>query len=207
MSVLHPNLDLGRSLQAVKEAGAAFIPHALSEPFREELQREIQDGPFERLPDQIGPVRQEADLFVITDAMTAYPTLTRLRAAFVTRLRQDSPQLAGLTRWWPNEAYVQRYEPGALGVSPPSGQQTVRRAGCHLHHRGQRKVRPLPDPSRRDHPRMGGRPRQPRPPARTGPAEHRGPTTVPHRQRASCWTPLLDHLPDEPEASLTACAK
>jgi hypothetical protein len=79
MSVLHPNLDLGRPLQAVKEAGAAFIPHALSEPFRQELQREIQDGPFERLPDQIGPVRQEADLFVITDAMTAYPTLTRLR--------------------------------------------------------------------------------------------------------------------------------
>ena len=118
MSVLHPNLDLDRPLQAVKEAGAAFIPHALSEPFREELQREIQDGPFERLPDQIGPVRQEADLFVITDAMTAYPTLTRLRTAFVTRLRQDSPQLAGLTRWWPNEAYVQRYEPGALGVSP-----------------------------------------------------------------------------------------
>ena len=118
MSVLHPNLDLARPLQAVREAGAAFIPHALSEPFRQELQREIQDGPFERLPDQIGPVRQEADLFVITDAMTAYPTLTRLRAAFVTRLRQDSPQLTGLTRWWPNEAYVQRYEPGALGVSP-----------------------------------------------------------------------------------------
>jgi hypothetical protein len=64
MSVLHPNLDLGRPLQAVREAGAAFIPHALSEPLRQQLQREIQDGPFERLPDQIGPVRQEADLFV-----------------------------------------------------------------------------------------------------------------------------------------------
>jgi hypothetical protein len=118
MSVLHPNLDLARPLQAVREAGAAFIPHALSEPFRQELQHEIQDGPFERLPDQIGPVRQEADLFVITDAMTAHPALARLRAQFVTRLRQDSPQLTGLTRWWPNEAYVQRYEPGALGVSP-----------------------------------------------------------------------------------------
>ena len=56
MSVLHPALDLGRPLQAVREAGAAFIPHALSEPFRQELQREIQDGPFERLPDQILPV-------------------------------------------------------------------------------------------------------------------------------------------------------
>jgi hypothetical protein len=117
-TVLHTDLDLGRSLPGLRNAGAAFIPHALSEPFRQRLQREIQDGPFERLPDQIGPVRQEADLFVITDAMTAYPTLARLRAEFVTRLRQDGPQIAGLARWWPNEAYVQRYEPGALGVSP-----------------------------------------------------------------------------------------
>ena len=36
----------------------------------------------------------------------------------VARLRRDGPRLAGLARWWPNEAYVQRYEPGALGVSP-----------------------------------------------------------------------------------------
>jgi hypothetical protein len=118
MSMLHPDLDLGGALQAVRETGAAFISHALTEPSRQRLQPEIQDGPFERLPDQIGPVRQEADLFVITDAMTAYPALARLRAELVTRLRKDGPQLAGLGRWWPTEAYVQRYEPGALGVSP-----------------------------------------------------------------------------------------
>jgi hypothetical protein len=118
MTALHPDLDLGRPLEALKEAGAAFISHALREPFRQRLQREIQEGPFGRLPDRIGPVRQEADLFVVTDAMTAYPALARLRAEFVTRLRQGGPQIAGLTRWWPNEAHVQRYEPGALGVSP-----------------------------------------------------------------------------------------
>jgi hypothetical protein len=118
MTAVHPDLDLGRPLEALREVGAAFIPHALSEPFRQRLQREIQDGPFERLPDQIGPVRQQADLFVSTDAMRDHPALDHLRADFVTRLRQDGPQLAGLARWWPNEAYVQRYEPGALGVSP-----------------------------------------------------------------------------------------
>jgi hypothetical protein len=118
MTALHPDLDLGRPLQALREVGAAFIPHALSEPFRQRLQREIQDGPFERLPDQIGPVRQQADLFVITEAMRDHPALAHLRADFVTCLRQDGPQLAGLARWWPNQAYVQRYEPGALGVSP-----------------------------------------------------------------------------------------
>ena len=118
MTALHPDLDFGRPLEALKEAGAAFIPRGLSEPLRQQLQREIQGGPFQRLPDQIGPVRQEADLFVVTDAMTAYPALARLRAEFVTRLRQDGPQLPGLARWWPNEAYVQRYEPAALGVTP-----------------------------------------------------------------------------------------
>jgi hypothetical protein len=118
MTALHPDLNLGRPLEVLREAGAAFIPRALNEPFRQQLQREIQEGPFERLPDQIGPVRQQADLFVITDTMTAHPILATLRAEFVTRLRQDGPQLTGLARWWPNEAYVQRYEPGALGVSP-----------------------------------------------------------------------------------------
>jgi hypothetical protein len=118
MTALHPDLHLGRPLEALREAGAAFIPRALNEPFRQQLQREIQEGPFERLPDRIGPVRQEADLFVVTDAMTAHPALATLRAKFVTRLRQDGPQLTGLARWWPNEAYVQRYEPGALGISP-----------------------------------------------------------------------------------------
>jgi hypothetical protein len=118
MTALHPDLNLGRPLEALREAGAAFIPRALNEPFRQQLQREIQEGPFERLPDRIGPVRQEADLFVVTDAMTAHPILATLRAEFVTRLRQDGPQIVGLARWWPNEAYVQRYEPGTLGVSP-----------------------------------------------------------------------------------------
>jgi hypothetical protein len=118
MTALHPDLSLGRPLEALREAGAAFIPRALNEPFRQQLQREIQEGPFERLPDRIGPVRQEADLFVVTDTMTAHPILATLRAEFVARLRQDGPRLTGLARWWPNEAYVQRYEPGALGVSP-----------------------------------------------------------------------------------------
>ena len=70
MTALHPDLDFGRPLEALREAGAAFIPHALSDQFRQQLQRDIEDGPFEPLPDRIGPVRQEVDLFVVTDAMT-----------------------------------------------------------------------------------------------------------------------------------------
>jgi hypothetical protein len=118
MGALRSDLDLGRPLQALTEAGAAFVPLALSEPFRARLQREIEAGPFQRLPDQIGPVRQEADLFIITGDMADHPAVARLRAEFVARVHRDGSQLPGLAGWWPNEAYVQRYEPGALGVSP-----------------------------------------------------------------------------------------
>jgi hypothetical protein len=118
MSVLHPKLDLGRPLDELTTVGGAFIAHALSESFRQHLHREIQAGPFKPLPDQIGPVRQEVDLFILSGAMTASPAVARLRTEFVKRLRQDGAQLPGLARWWPNEAYVQRYEPGALGVTP-----------------------------------------------------------------------------------------
>ena len=118
MGVFRSDLDLGRPLQTLREAGAAFIPHALSEPFRARLQRDIEAGPFQRLPDRIGPVRQEADLFIIAGDMADHPAVGRLRAELVTRVRRDGSQLPGLARWWPNEAYVQRYEPGALGVSP-----------------------------------------------------------------------------------------
>jgi len=116
--ILRSDLDLARALQALTEVGAAFIPRALSEPFREQVQREIEAGPFHRLPDQIGPVRQEADLFVITGDMADYPAVAHLCAEFVARVRRDGAQLPGLGRWRPNEAYVQRYEPDALGVSP-----------------------------------------------------------------------------------------
>jgi hypothetical protein len=118
MGVFHSDLDLRRPLSALAEAGAAFIPRALSEPFRGRLQREIEASPFQRLPDQIGPVRQEADLFIITGGMADHPTVGRLRAEFVARVHRDGSELPGLARWWPNEAYVQSYEPGALGVSP-----------------------------------------------------------------------------------------
>jgi hypothetical protein len=118
MDALQPGLDLGRPLRALTDVGAAFIPRALTERFRERLQREIQAGPFQRLPDQIGPVRQEADLFIISGGMADHPAVARLRAEFVARVRRDGSEFSGLARWRPNEAYVQRYEPGALGVSP-----------------------------------------------------------------------------------------
>jgi hypothetical protein len=98
MGILHPDLDLAHPLQALTEADAAFIPRALSEPFRGHLQDELEAGPFERLPDEIGPVRQEADLFIITGDMAHHPAVARLRPRFVTRVRRDGSQLPGLAR-------------------------------------------------------------------------------------------------------------
>jgi hypothetical protein len=112
------NLDLRQPLRDVEEAGAAYIPSALSEPFRRQLQREVEAGPFEPLPGRMGPVRTEADLFVIRDDWAAYPSVDELRTQLVALVRGHGIRVAGLDRWWPNEAYVQRYRPGTLGVSP-----------------------------------------------------------------------------------------
>jgi hypothetical protein len=116
MFALSADLDLRRPLLDVKEAGATYISTALSEPFRQQLQGEVQAGPFEPLPGQMGPVQTEVDLFVVREDWAAYPAVEELRTQLVTLVREHG--VGGLDRWWPNEAYVQRYRPGTLGVSP-----------------------------------------------------------------------------------------
>jgi hypothetical protein len=114
------NLGLRHAFESVKSFSAAFIPQALNQAFCRRVQDQLDTAPFERLPDQIGPVRQEADLVVTRGAMTDLPAVAELRDDFVTRLCQHTDEASGLAarEWWPNEAYVQRYAPGALGVTP-----------------------------------------------------------------------------------------
>lgn len=112
------DLDLGDALVAVETSGAAFLPRVLTPTFCQLLQAQLERAPFEKLPDQIGPVRQEADLFVTRGAMTDLPAVAKLRHSFVRHLRHGPATLSNIAEWWPNEAYVQRYAPGSLGVSP-----------------------------------------------------------------------------------------
>jgi hypothetical protein len=111
------DLNLGDALVAVETSGAAFLSRVLTPTFCRRLQAQLEGAPFEKLPDQIGPVRQEADLFVTRGAMTDLPAVATLRDDLVGRLRHHATASSDVADWWPNEAYVQRYARGSLGVS------------------------------------------------------------------------------------------
>ncbi|MQA85309.1 MAG: hypothetical protein GEV03_11955 [Streptosporangiales bacterium] len=120
MSALSPTLDLRRPLWAMLEAGAAFLPQALDERFRRRLRRETEAGPFERLPEEVGPygVRQQAELLAVRGDMETYPAVGELRDELVRRVRDHGRGIEGLDRWHPNDVAVQRYPAGSLGISP-----------------------------------------------------------------------------------------
>jgi len=120
MSCLRPDLDLRDALRGTLALGAAFVPAALDEPFRRRLLSEVEDGPFEPLPERPSPmgVRQQADRFVVRDAMLAYPCVHELRDDLVAHLGEQAGQVPGVSAWLPDDASVQRYAPGSLGVTP-----------------------------------------------------------------------------------------
>ena len=120
MSCLRPELDLRDALRGTLALGAAFVPAALGEPFRRRLLTEVEDGPLEPLPERPSRmgVRQQADRFVVRDDMRAYPCVRELRDDLMARLRDQVGQVPGVSAWLPDDASVQRYAPGSLGVTP-----------------------------------------------------------------------------------------
>ncbi|HEX2175642.1 MAG TPA: hypothetical protein VHG70_07005 [Nocardioidaceae bacterium] len=118
MPALRPALDLGSALRDAVRLGAGFVPAAVEETFREQLLAEVDDGPFEALPERAGAkeVRQQADIFVVRGDMRTYPHARELREELVSRLREQGGPL--VDAWRPNNAAVQRYAPGSLGVTP-----------------------------------------------------------------------------------------
>jgi hypothetical protein len=120
MPTLRADLDLSDALRDTMAIGAGFAPDALDDHFRRRLLAEIEDGPFEPLPERSGrnAVRQQADCFVVRADMCCYPLIRQLRDDLMSCLREQSTPQSGLPAWLPNQASVQRYAPGSLGVSP-----------------------------------------------------------------------------------------
>lgn len=121
MAALVAELDLRQPLHRLTEAGATFVPRALTEPFRDLLMHEVNAGPFDRLPEQVGRygVRQQAEHRVILgDDVGGYPGVDQLRREFVARLRAHADDIQGLGEWYPNDTSIQRYQVGSLGISP-----------------------------------------------------------------------------------------
>ncbi len=111
-------LDLGRALQTVATEGFAFVSRGLGDDFRRALQEEVQACPFQPVPGEIGPVRQDTEECVIPTPMDGYPLVARLSGELVALVRDHGRAVAGLEAWVPTAAFVQRYRPGALGITP-----------------------------------------------------------------------------------------
>ncbi len=116
--VFVPNIDITEALRRVATTGAAFVPQALAEEFCQDLQREVEAGPFEPAPYQIGPVRQETEVLAILAPMQDYPAVAELCQALTALVHTQGHGIAGLDRYMPNVCHVQRYRPGALGITP-----------------------------------------------------------------------------------------
>jgi hypothetical protein len=121
MQALVPYLDLRQALLRVATSGMAFVEKALDHDYCRCLQHEVQSGPFEQLPSEVGPyhVREEADLLRITEAnLDNYPTVRKARHELISRIHTDGHGIDGSDRWFPNDIAVMRYAPGSIGVSP-----------------------------------------------------------------------------------------
>jgi hypothetical protein len=115
-----PGLDLAGPLRETVSAGAAFLPMALDDAFRTRLLEEIHRGPFTPMSEQVGAkgVRQQGERFAVRGDLRAHPSVRALRAALVDGVRRHAALAAGLAEWLPDDVSVQRYRPGALGISP-----------------------------------------------------------------------------------------
>jgi hypothetical protein len=117
-TVFQPGLDLRPALHAARAHGAAYTEHALSDGFLDELRAEANAVPYEPLAAHEGRARQEGEIHVIRDPASGYATIDRLRAELVQLVHAHGAEIPGCTDWQPNETSVQRYHPGALGITP-----------------------------------------------------------------------------------------
>ncbi len=79
-------------------------------------ERGVESGPFERLPNELGPyhVREDADLLRITEAnLDNYSTVRKVRRDLISRVHADGHGIGGIDRWFPNDIAVMRYQLGS----------------------------------------------------------------------------------------------
>lgn len=133
--VFVPGLALGHAVHSAARDGFAFVPRALMEAFRRELQREVRTCAFRRVPEEIGPVRQETEECVIPTPMHGYPLLATLSRVLVARPEKRASDFRPgvLATDGRLRAALQG---GGIGDHPASGRQTVRAAGGGVYHQG-----------------------------------------------------------------------
>lgn len=86
--------------------------------FLDELRTEASAIPLEPLPSHEGRARQEGEIHVIRGRPDGYPAIQRLSDDLVELVHVHGSEIPGCADWQPNEISVQRYHPGALGITP-----------------------------------------------------------------------------------------
>jgi hypothetical protein len=117
-TVLRPGLDLRPALDAIRTHGAAFVEHALTDAFVAELRVEANAVSYEPLAAEEGVARQEGEIHMIHGSTSDYPAVDRLRDQLVAVIHSHADEIPGCANWQPNETCIQRYHPGALGITP-----------------------------------------------------------------------------------------
>ncbi len=93
------------------------MAQALGDRFRTRLERELLTVPYEPAPPEVGPVRQETDVFVLRD-LKGFPALAELAHEYRVAVLARAREIRGLATYAPNEIHLQRYRPGSLGITP-----------------------------------------------------------------------------------------
>jgi hypothetical protein len=117
-STFRPDLDLRPALNTVRNHGAAYIDNTLTPAFLDDLRAQANATPLAPLPVHEGRARQEGDIHVIHGAADEYPTIQRLATDLITLVHRHGAEIPGCADWQPNEVSIQRYQPGALGITP-----------------------------------------------------------------------------------------
>lgn len=105
------------AFQEAASSGSAFVPDAVGPDAVESILAELGDAPFESMPEEVGPVRQQTDSFGIRSGdWRRFPAARALRDELAAAARASG--VRGLATWRPDEADAQRYGPGWSGISP-----------------------------------------------------------------------------------------
>jgi hypothetical protein len=110
--------DLRHAVRTASETGAAFVPDVLVADDLAPVAGELASAELEPLEAEHGVARQEGSIFVLTGDFPGYPAVAGLRDTLAAAIRGTGSDIGGLDRWYPNEASIQRYDAGALGITP-----------------------------------------------------------------------------------------
>jgi hypothetical protein len=118
MPVLSSRLHLREGRHGLQTEGAFFVPEALTDRCRQEIQQEIEHHSYVVLPEQVGPVRTQAELFVLEDVAHLPAPIDRLHRELTHLVQEDLGDIEGVDLWHPNDVSIQRYAPNTQGISP-----------------------------------------------------------------------------------------